>query len=138
MYYLVNSLWCIVKVQKWHISSFNSYKNINSYFIKIRLIITGKLLKPLFHEHAFSMRLQLTNEAISAELDISWRNQEPISRSMQLYYIPVTAFSQTDLFLDRISLEWDSRGSGMTSHKKLIDVTASLDRNGLSFTKEKV
>ena len=138
IYYWVNSLWCVVKVQKWHTSSFNSYKNINSYFIKIRLILTSKLLEPLFNKHAFNMRLQLTNEAISAELDISWRNQEPISRSMRLYYIPVPAFSQTDLFLHRISLEWDSRGSGMTSHKKLIDVTASLGRNGLSFRKEKV
>ena len=32
-------------------------------------------------------------------------NQEPMSRSIRLYYIPVTAFSWTDLFLDRISLE---------------------------------
>ena len=31
--------------------------------------------------------------------------QKPMSGSMQLPYIPVTAFSQTDLFLDRISLE---------------------------------
>ena len=28
-----------------------------------------------------------------------------MGRSMQLQYIPVTAFSWTDLFLDRISLE---------------------------------
>ena len=55
---------------------------------------------------------------------------------MQLYYIPVTAISLTELFLDRISLECDSRGSGMTCHKKLIDVTAPLGRNSLSFTKE--
>ena len=61
-----------------------------------------------------------------------------MSRSMQLHYIPVKAFSLTDLFLDRISLEWDFRGSAMTNDKKLIDVTASLDRNCLSFTKEKV
>ena len=46
--------------------------------------------------------------------------QVPMSRSIQLHYIPVTAFSYTDLFLDRISLEWDSRGSAMTNHKKLI------------------
>ena len=52
-----------------------------------------------------------------------------MSRSMQLHYIPVTAFSKTDLFLDRIFLEWDSRGSAMTNHKKLVDVT---------FTKGKV
>ena len=61
-----------------------------------------------------------------------------MSRSMQLNYIPVTAFLQTDLFLDRIYFEWDSRGRAITNHKTLIDVTASLDRNCLSFTKEKV
>ena len=64
--------------------------------------------------------------------------QEPISRSMQLHYIPVTAFSYTDLSLDRTTPEWDSRGSAMTNHKKLTDVTASLDRNCLSFSKEKM
>ena len=60
-----------------------------------------------------------------------------MSRSMQLNYIPVTAFSWTDLFLDQIYFEWDSLGSAKTKHKTLIDVTASLDRNFLSFTKEK-
>ena len=44
---------------------------------------------------------------------------------------------QTDLFFDRISLEWDPRGSAMTNHKKPIDATASPDRSGLSFTKER-
>ena len=34
-----------------------------------------------------------------------------------------------DLFLDQISLKEDSRGSAMTNHKKLVDVTASLIRN---------
>ena len=33
------------------------------------------------------------------------QNQEPMSRSMQLHYISVTAFLETDLFLDRIPLE---------------------------------
>ena len=61
-----------------------------------------------------------------------------MSRGMQLHYIPVTVFSETDLFLDRISSELDSRGSAMTNHKTIIEVTASLDRNCLSFTKEKV
>ena len=61
-------------------------------------------------------------------------NQEPMSKSMQLHYFPVTAFPYTDLFLDRISRELDSRGS----HKKLIDVIVSRDRSCLSFTKEKV
>ena len=61
-----------------------------------------------------------------------------MSRSVQLHYIPVAAFPQTDLFLDRISLELDSRESAMANHKKLIDVPASLDRNCLSFnTKNK-
>ena len=49
--------------------------------------------------------------------------QEPMSSSMQLHYIPVTASSQTDLFLDRISRKRDSPGSAMTNHGKLIDVT---------------
>ena len=66
------------------------------------------------------------------------QQQEPISRNMQLKYIPVTAFPWNDLFLGRIHFEWDSRGSAITSHKTLIDVTASLDRNCLSLTKEKV
>ena len=33
------------------------------------------------------------------------RNEEPITRSPQLPHIPVTAFSQTDLFLVLIYLE---------------------------------
>ena len=64
------------------------------------------------------------------------QSQEPLSRSIQLHYIPVAGFSETDLFLDRISSELDSHGSAMTNHKKLIDATASLDRNCLSFTME--
>ena len=43
----------------------------------------------------------------------------------------------TDLFLERISLEWDSLGSAMTNHKKLIDVTASLDQNCFSLKEQK-
>ena len=46
-----------------------------------------------------------------------------MSRSIQLHYVPVTAFSDTDIYFDRISLEWDSRGGAMTNHKKLIGVT---------------
>ena len=37
-----------------------------------------------------------------------------MSRSMQLNYIAITVFSETDLFLDRIYFEWDSRGSKIT------------------------
>ena len=65
-------------------------------------------------------------------------HQDPTSKSTQLYKIPVTAFSYTDLFLDRISLEWDTRESAMIDHKKIIDVTASLNRNYFSFTKAKM
>jgi len=61
-----------------------------------------------------------------------------MNRGMQLHYFPVTAFSLTNLYLDRVCLELVSRVRAMTSHKGLIDVTASLDRNRLSFTKEKV
>ena len=61
-----------------------------------------------------------------------------MSWSMQLHYIPVTAFSQSDLILDPISREWDSRGTAMANHNKLVDIIASLDQNWLSFTKEKV
>ena len=45
-------------------------------------------------------------------------------RSMQLHYISVTTFSQTDLFLDPISQEWHRLGSAITYHKKRIDVAA--------------
>ena len=65
-------------------------------------------------------------------------SQEPMTRRMQLHYIPVTAFPQYDLFLARICLEWDSRGSAMTNHMKLIDVTASQGRNCLSLAKQKI
>ena len=86
-------------------------------------------------------RFKLTGivNAIPREwMQIIRQSQEPMSRSMQLHCIPVTAFSETDLFLDRISSELDSHGSTMTNRKTLIDVTASLGRNCLSFLKEKV
>ena len=60
-----------------------------------------------------------------------------MSRSMQLHYISVTAFSETDLFLNQIYFEWDFRGSAIANHKTLIDISALLDRNCLSCTKEK-
>ena len=41
-----------------------------------------------------------------------------MSWSMQLHYIPVTAFSLTDLSLNRVSLEWGSRGSAMTKSQE--------------------
>ena len=47
------------------------------------------------------------------------RGEELMTRSLQLYCVRVTAFSQTDLFLDWISREWDSHRSPMTNYKKL-------------------
>ena len=47
----------------------------------------------------------IVNYAVESDLCNGYENiqyQGPISRSMQLNYIPVTAFSSTDLFLDRI------------------------------------
>ena len=78
----------------------------------------------------------LLHTVILFQRNLQWDTlgQEPISRSMQPHYIPVTAFSY--LFLDRISLKWDSHGSAMINHKKVINVIASLDRNYLSLTKE--
>ena len=43
-------------------------------------------------------------------------SQEPMSRSMQLTYIPVTVFSSTDFFLDRISMR--QFGNTFLSQKK--------------------
>ena len=42
-----------------------------------------------------------------------------MTRSLQPYCVRVTAFLQTDLFLDWISREWDSHRSPMTNYKKL-------------------
>ena len=61
-----------------------------------------------------------------------------MSKGIQLHHISVTVFAKTGWFLDRISLEWDYRGSIMTNQEKLIDVTASLDRNCLSSKENKL
>ena len=42
--------------------------------------------------------------------------QEPITRSMQLPHIPVTAFSQTDLFLVQTRIQ-TLAGTSVTNHK---------------------
>ena len=86
----------------------------------------------------FKVLNSLATHTRVSDLDPIEFRQEPMSRSMQLNHIPVTAFSQTDLFLDRIYFEWDSRDSTITNYKTLIDATASLDRNCLSLTIEKV
>ena len=63
------------------------------------------------------------------------QNNEPMSRSKQLHYVPVTAFSRTDSVTNRISLEWDSHSSAMTNSKKLINDIAHW--NGTAFVSRK-
>ena len=63
-----------------------------------------------------------------------------MSRSMQLNYIGITVFSETDLFLDRIYFEWDSRGSKKKDNqsqdtKSLL--TSLRDWTGTAFLSEK-
>ena len=53
-------------------------------------------------------------------------------RSEQQPYIPVTAFSQTYLFLNWISREWDSLGSPMTNHKKA-NLRSQRHQAGIAF-----
>ena len=40
-----------------------------------------------------------------------------MNRSMQLHYISAPAFSQTDLFLDLISLEWESHDQSQDTNR---------------------
>ena len=101
-------------------SRFEPFSLENTVASKFRLLHQLEL-----HHHS---KIPLAH--IHCQVSMSW--------SMQLHYIPVPAFSLTDLLLDLISLEWDSHGGAMTNHKTLIDVTASLDRDCLFFTKEKV
>ena len=56
------------------------------------------------------------------------QDQEPITRSMQLSYIPVTAFSQTDLFLVWIFLEF-------WSHRNLSDQLQLQARSNVDMSK---
>ena len=49
-------------------------------------------------------------------------SEEPMSRSMQLHYVPVTAFSLTDIFRSNLPGH-ETPMSVVTNHKKLIDVT---------------
>ena len=66
-----------------------------------------------------------------------WENKVP-GTNEQAHATPLYSYPVTALTLYRISLRCDSRGSAMTNHKKLIDVTPSLDRDCLPFTKEKI
>ena len=78
-------------------------------------------------------RIVLSSQRTKLHFQELKQYQEPMSNNTA-----TLSSCREDLFLDRISLEWDSRGSAMTNHKKLNDVTWSLDRNCLTFTKEKV
>ena len=65
--------------------------------------------------------------------------QDPMSSSMQLHYIPVSASVFIESYIHGLNFPgMSSSGSAMTNRKKPIDVTQSLDRNCPSFTKEKV
>ena len=68
----------------------------------------------------------------------TWDRIFYVARSLWAGACNFTIFLSRRLFLNRIYFEWDSPGSAITNHKTLIDVTALLDRNCLSFTKEKV
>ena len=73
-----------------------------------------------------------------AEVLIGMNGQESMIRNMQLYYILVTAFHRPIDF--QIKFPWNetSRGVSRLITRKHIDVSASLDRNYLSLTKEMV
>ena len=63
------------------------------------------------------------------------QSQEPLSRSIQLHYIPVAGFSETDLFLDRISSELDSHESAGTAfllQKKSCTKNRSVSKNAVT------
>ena len=108
----------------------NVYTITTAVYKKHNLSKRKKNYKEWFNEHAGFYCILRWKLNIHFPCNFAtWRRQEPMSRSIQLHYIPVTAFSWTDLFLDRISSELDSYGSALTYHKTLIDVTASLDRN---------
>ena len=58
-------------------------------------------------------------------------------KNMQLHYIPVTPFSSTDLFLDQISLEWDSRGSTMSDQSQETNFTSLCHWTRTAFLSQK-
>ena len=64
--------------------------------------------------------------------------QESMIRNMQLHYIPVTAFHRPVDLQIKFPRNESSLGVPRLITKKHIDVTAPLDRNCLSVTKEMV
>ena len=64
--------------------------------------------------------------------------QELLIRNMQLHYILVTAFHRPIDLQIKFSRNETSRGVPRLITRKHIDVTAPLDRNCLSLTKEMV
>ena len=69
--------------------------------------------------------------AAAANLEQKYTEQEPMIRSTQLHYIPIHIF-RPNLTGMRLPSEWHDQPRE-TNH-----VTASLNRNCLSFTKEEV
>ena len=58
-------------------------------------------------------------------------------KNMQLHYITVTPFSSTDLFLDQISLEWDSRGTTMSDQSQETNFTSLCHWTRTAFLSQK-
>ena len=69
---------------------------------------------------------------------IAMIGQESLIRNMQLHYILVTAFHRPIDLQIKFSRNETSRGVPRLITRKHIDVTAPLDRNCLSLTKEMV
>ena len=79
--------------------------------IPFRFLLTGIIVITSGGVPLISVRINILTETRRSFFDklvpIDWP-QEPITRSLQLPHIPVTAFSQTDLFLVWIHLEFRS------------------------------
>ena len=77
----------------------------------------------------------MANLGKEIENDKKW-NEKKLGPCLNVF-LTFDPYTTLDLFHPK-QFEWDSRGSVMTNHKKLIDVTVSLDRKCPSFTKEMV
>ena len=77
-------------------------------------------------------RIVLSSQRTKLHFQELKQYQEPMSNNTA-----TLSSCREDLFLDRIFLEWDSRGSAMTNHKKLNDVTWSLAGTALLSQKKR-
>ena len=74
-------------------------------------------------------KIYIVNEVNIKKCNYAICHQEPISRSLQLPHIPVTAFSQTDLFLAEFISHSGPTGTSVTNcnHKHGLMLTCSHD-----------